>query len=745
MTVESAQPISIFRFGSITEGSASMKNALGGKGANLAEMSSLGIPVPPGFTIPCAASVQFQDGTLDAVSLKIQVQQGLGYLFDTTENMLPLVSVRSGARVSMPGMMDTILNVGLTDSTLGFWQEKIGERVALDSYRRLIQMYASVAMGVPMGHFDAALENLKEDAGVKEDKDLSSENLTRLIATYFEVIAGEGKSFPQTVNAQIDGAIRAVFESWNNPRAIEYRKIHSIPDTWGTAVTVQSMVFGNWDDNSGTGVLFSRNPSTGHSGITGEFLVNAQGEDVVAGIRTPESLDHNFGVRFGAELEKELFDTVFKLEQHYKDMQDIEFTVQQGKLYLLQTRNGKRSAKAAFKIAFDLAKEGLITKQEAASRVTSAQLMALMQDTIDPKFKTAPTLVGIAAGGGLVSGVAMFTSEDAVNCTEPCILVRKETDPDDIAGMYKSLGILTATGGLTSHAAVVARGMNKSCVVGCTDLVVSSMGSSAVVKHLTQATKSQLNKGDRVTIDGSTGKVWFGIKVPVISGGADKEVKELLSWRESGGTATRLSLTTKMGAEDLLELTGIGAGAVYLDTALLQVLQDEQGPAIGNLVAALGGVIADSPAAQVTLDLTGIEDYFNPADEVVNIMFGISPHSVASKSMLYKMQGMQTWPSAARNKVVCKVGPQASKQDLNVLVKMGFSVLSTQKVSTFADLLNANGPVEITPAVIEVVFGSHAAWESAKKMVEASTGKSLSPKGGTPKYWYDMSSTSIGV
>ena len=411
-------------------------------------------------------------------------------------------------------MMDTILNVGMTSDTLENWKGVLGERAALDCYRRLIQMYSSVAMGVPMELFESALEELKESVGVKTDSELNADHMNRLVVRYLAIVASQGWAFPNTLVEQLSGAVEAVFKSWNNPRAVEYRKIHGYSDSWGTAVTVQSMVFGNMNDKSATGVVFTRCPSTGLNEITGEFLVNAQGEDVVAGTRTPDPI-HTME-SWDCEAFERLTTILEKLELHYGDMQDVEFTVQDGKLYILQTRNAKRSPAAAFKVAHDLAQEGVISTEQAVSRVSQSQLLALVSAAIDPKFKEDPHLVGIAAGGSVVSGKAVFSSADAVNCKEPCILVRKETDPDDIAGMNASVGILTAMGGLTSHAAVVARGMHKSCVVGCTSMAV--MGDAA---HLPGG--KSIHAGSKVTIDGSTGNVWVGVDVPIVSGGMTPE------------------------------------------------------------------------------------------------------------------------------------------------------------------------------------------------------------------------------
>lgn len=734
------ESLMVYRFGKQTDGSASMKNLLGGKGANLAEMSSLGIPVPPGFTIPCHFSVShgshgLSENVLDG--LYAEMGKALEEL-ENEDGMLPLVSVRSGARVSMPGMMDTILNVGLCESTLDYWKDKIGERTALDSYRRLIQMYSSVALGVPMEQFDAALDDLKESANVHEDKDLDVGSLGLLVSSYLSIVESNGKKFPQDPLDQIRGAMFAVFDSWNNPRAIEYRKINDIPEDWGTAVTVQSMVFGNWNDNSATGVLFSRDPSTGGNYVTGEFLVNAQGEDVVAGIRTPELLGKM--ADWNPSVFNDLMGVVNKLEGHYKDMQDIEFTVQDGKLYLLQTRNGKRSAKAAFKIAYDLAKDGTITKEQAFKRVNKEQLIAIMQDTIDPTFKKAPDFMGIAAGGGLVTGAAVFTSDAAINCTVPCILVRKETDPDDIGGMHKSLGILTATGGLTSHAAVVARGMNKSCVVGSTSMSISGANGYVDGKKLFTA-------GDTITIDGGTGNVWVKTKVPVIPGGATPEIRELLSWGK-GDSITRVTLTPGMQAPEIIEAMGGAAQptSVYFDTALLINGPDEKN-VMGEVLQYIVAAVTLTGCPEAVIDLHDISTYYDQPDTVTDLMFGLGtiPGLVGMDKYGKVLNALKGWDTDTVMRVSLKLPPDFPLVMRASLQKKGFKILSTTQVKTFADLLSATGAVQIDEDAIKAVFGTQQAWEAAKTLVQDKTGIKLENPAINPRYWYDMGSTTAGA
>jgi pyruvate,orthophosphate dikinase len=500
-----------------------IKSSLGGKGAALTQMAKQGLNVPPGFTIPCETWVAFnkaEDKEAFIDSLMPEVEAGMEWLKEQF-GFAPLVSVRSGAPISCPGMMDTILNVGLTggiaEGNYLDWCQRIGDRPANDSRRRLIQMLGSTGYGVDMGVFDKELARTKEEFGAKGDTDLAYDQLTICVNRYLNAfLKAKGFAFPLTDGkTQLRVAIKAVFDSWMNPRAIEYRKINKIDEKMGTAVNVQAMVFGNMGDDSGTGVLFSRDPSTGEPGMMGEFLVNAQGEDVVAGIRTPANVSMMVAVTdmwngVHAKLAKLCSD----LEAAYKDMVDIEFTVQKGELFVLQSRTGKRSARAAFKIATDLVKEDMIDVQTALGRLSKEQFKVVRRPMIDPSFKVKPHLIGLPACPGVVSGKAVFTAEEAVACNEPCILVRHETDPDDIAGMAAAVGILTQTGGATSHAAVVARAMDKACVVGCTALKLPADGFCA----------------KKVTIDGATGAVWFDTEVPVIDASDDPAVRQVMDW-----------------------------------------------------------------------------------------------------------------------------------------------------------------------------------------------------------------------
>lgn len=509
-----------------TEGSAKMKNTLGGKGANLAEMTSIGIPVPPGFTISTEVCTEFYQNNrkipasvLSEVEAALaRVEQKLGKRFGDRENPL-LVSVRSGARASMPGMMDTILNLGLNDETVeGLAKKSNNSRFAWDSYRRFVQMYSDVVMGMNSSLLEVALEDLKDEKGYKLDTDLTTDDLKLLVKKFKQqILESTGKTFPADPKEQLWGAIGAVFASWNTPRAIAYRGLHAIPESWGTAVNVQSMVFGNMGEDSATGVAFTRNPSTGEKAFYGEFLVNAQGEDVVAGIRTPQNitaLEAKAAGAPGSSLEekmpalyKELVDIYKKLERHYRDMQDMEFTIEQGRLWMLQTRNGKRTAAAALKIACDMIDENLITEQEALLRIEPKSLDQLLHPTLDPKAQKTLLTKGLPASPGGASGQIVFTSEEAVEWKEKgikTILVRIETSPEDILGMVSAQGILTSRGGMTSHAAVVARGMGKCCVAGAGDVAVDYVKEEMRVKGYV------LKKGEIVTLDGSTGEVYLG-------------------------------------------------------------------------------------------------------------------------------------------------------------------------------------------------------------------------------------------
>jgi pyruvate,orthophosphate dikinase len=561
--------------GGSSEGRADMKNLLGGKGANLAEMAGLGLPVPPGFTITtevCTyyyANKETYPADLDAQVMTAlgQIEKIVGAKFGDAENPL-LVSVRSGARASMPGMMDTVLNLGLNDVTVaGLAKRANDERFAFDSYRRFIQMYCNVVLEISSHNFEEILEHVKEDKGYKLDTDLKADDWKKVVELYKKKVQEKlGKPFPQDPKEQLNGAIGAVFGSWMNKRACTYRALHDIPESWGTAVNVQAMVFGNMGDDSATGVCFTRNPSTGENLFYGEFLINAQGEDVVAGIRTPQqitlagknaqksdlpAMEEAMPVMF-----KELNEIRLKLEKHYRDMQDMEFTIQKGKLWMLQTRNGKRTAKAALRVAVEMANEGLITKEEAIKRVEPQALDQLLHPMLDPKAKRDVLGKGLPASPGAASGKVVFTADEAevwAGKGEKVILVRVETSPEDIGGMHVAQGILTTRGGMTSHAAVVARGMGRPCVAGCGELRVDYAAKTF------KAGARTVKEGDVITIDGSSGEVMMG-EVPTIQPELTGDFGRLMEWadavrklkvRANAETPLDASTARKFGAEGI--------------------------------------------------------------------------------------------------------------------------------------------------------------------------------------------------
>jgi len=581
--------------GGKAQGRSGMKDLLGGKGANLAEMANLGLPVPPGFTITTAVCTHYYaHNSSYPKDLERQVDAGLAHIakitgrrFGDPGNPL-LVSVRSGARASMPGMMDTVLNLGLNDETVEAVAKQSGDRrFAYDSYRRFIQMYSNVVLDIEHHNFEDILEDHKSRAGYTLDTELTADDWVDVVARYQERVREEkGEPFPQDPRAQLWGAIGAVFGSWMNARAITYRRLHAIPESWGTAVNVQAMVFGNMGDTSATGVAFTRNPSTGEKRLYGEFLINAQGEDVVAGIRTPQeiteiarkeagsdkpSMEHAMPAAF-----KELTRIYGALEKHYRDMQDMEFTVEQGKLWMLQTRNGKRTAKAALRIAVELANEKLITRDEAVARIEPGSLDQLLHPTIDPKAERNVIATGLPASPGAASGEIVFNSDEATKLKadgKRVILVRVETSPEDIHGMHAAEGILTTRGGMTSHAAVVARGMGKPCVSGAGTLRVDYNAQTL------QAGNVVLKRGEILTIDGSTGQVLAGA-VPMTEPAMSGEFGTLMGWadkarklgvRANADTPADARVAVKFGAE------GIGlcrTEHMFFDEARIQAVRE---------------------------------------------------------------------------------------------------------------------------------------------------------------------------
>jgi pyruvate,orthophosphate dikinase len=559
------------------DGDAAMKNLLGGKGANLAEMSALGLPVPPGFTITTeACNHYYANGKTYPADLDAQVAAGLAKVEALTGKKFGdpaaplLVSVRSGARASMPGMMDTVLNLGLNDETVEGLAKLSGDRrFAFDSYRRFIQMYSNVVLGMDHHRFEEILDDHKDRLGASVDTELGAEDWEAVVADYKQAIETDlGQAFPQDPQDQLWGAIGAVFASWMNDRAKFYRRMHDIPESWGTAVNVQSMVFGNMGETSATGVAFTRNPSTGEAKLYGEFLINAQGEDVVAGIRTPQSLTKAAREEMGetAPSMEEALPAVFaefksvveRLESHYRDMQDIEFTVEQGKLYMLQTRNGKRTAKAALKVAVDMARAGVITEAEAVSRVEPASLDQLLHPTIDPAAQRDVIASGLPASPGAATGKVVFDSGEAERlgqAGEAVILVRDETSPEDIHGMHAARGVITARGGMTSHAAVVARGMGRPCVSGVGDIVIDEHA------QVFRARGRTIKAGDVITIDGSKGEILMGA-VKMVEPELTGDFATLMGWADQvRRLAVRANVET---AEDARMARTFGAEGIGL-------------------------------------------------------------------------------------------------------------------------------------------------------------------------------------
>ena len=547
------------------EGNADMRNLLGGKGANLAEMTNLGLPIPQGFTVTTEACTDYYNNGR-AISEDIQQQiftaladleKKQGKKFGDTENPL-LVSVRSGARASMPGMMDTILNLGLNDVAVEGFAKKTGNpRFAYDSYRRFIQMFSDVVMEVPKSLFERVLDEIKAAKQVKFDMELTAEDLQEVIARFKAIYKDKmGEDFPQDPKVQLMEAVKAVFRSWDNERAIVYRRMNDIPGDWGTAVNVQAMVFGNMGETSGTGVAFTRNPSTGAKGIYGEYLINAQGEDVVAGIRTPQpitKLEQDL-----PECYKQFMEIAMKLEAHYRDMQDMEFTIENGKLFFLQTRNGKRTAQAALQIACDLVDEGMITPQEAVTRIEAKSLDQLLHPTFDPEALKAGEVIGQAlpASPGAAAGKVYFTAEEAKQAHEQgerVVLVRLETSPEDIEGMHASEGILTVRGGMTSHAAVVARGMGTCCVSGCGDIAINEDDKVFELGGHT------FHEGDYISLDGSTGKIYKG-DIKTMEASVSGNFGRIMDWadqyrklqvRTNADTPQDAANAVKFGAEGI--------------------------------------------------------------------------------------------------------------------------------------------------------------------------------------------------
>ena len=569
------------------EGKGESKSILGGKGAGLAAMTQIGLPVPQGFTISTEACIEFNKNKSKFIeALKKQINIHLSKLETVTKKVFGdeqnplLVSVRSGAPISMPGMMDTILNLGLNENTIkGIIKKTDNERFAYDSYRRFVQMFGNVVLGIEHENFEEIFDDIKKENKVTLDTEVDIDGLKKLVIKYKEMVKKvTGNDFPEEPKEQLDMAIDAVFKSWNNKRAITYRKINKIPDDLGTAVNVQEMVFGNMGEDSGTGVGFTRNPSTGKKEYYGEYLLNAQGEDVVAGIRTPLALSHL--EKDLPEAYRELTKIVDILEKNYKDVQDYEFTIEKGKLFLLQTRTGKRTAQAAVKIAVDMVKEGIINKEQAILRVEPNQLNQLLHKRIDPEAKIKVIAKGLPASPGAAYGKVVFSADEAEKLGkqgEVVILVRTETTPDDIHGMVEAQGVLTSRGGMTSHAAVVARGMGKSCVAGCSELNINSK------KGIIEVNEIVIKENDFITLDGGTGEVFLG-KVPTIDPEISKEFKTILSWANK---AKRLGVYANADTpEDAQKARELGAEGIGLCRTEHMFMAQERLPIVQEMIMA---------------------------------------------------------------------------------------------------------------------------------------------------------------
>jgi len=572
------------------EGNASMRNLLGGKGANLAEMTNLGLPIPQGFTVTTEACTEYYNcGKKISKEIEEEIFKAIGELekiqgkkFGDNEDPL-LVSVRSGARASMPGMMDTILNLGLNDEAVeGFAKKTNNPRFAYDSYRRFIQMYSDVVMEVNKSFFEKIIDELKEELGVHYDTELNVDDLKELVKRFKKIYSDHmnGEEFPQDAREQLMGAVKAVFRSWDNPRAIVYRRMNDIPGDWGTAVNVQAMVFGNMGDTSGTGVAFTRNPSTGEKGIYGEYLINAQGEDVVAGVRTPQPI-----TKLAEDLPEcyeEFIKIATKLENHYKDMQDMEFTIQEGKLYFLQTRNGKRTAQAAINIACDLVDEGMITPEEAILRIDAKSLDQLLHPMFDKDELAKGEVIGSAlpASPGAAAGKIYFNAEDAKNAGkggrgERVILVRLETTPEDIEGMVASQGVLTVRGGMTSHAAVVARGMGTCCVSGCGEIKINEEKKEFTLGNYT------FHEGNYISLDGSTGKIYKG-DIKTVPASVTGNFGRIMAWADEN---RRLKVRTNAdNPRDTKKAVELGAEGIGLCRTEHMFFEEDRIPKIRKMI-----------------------------------------------------------------------------------------------------------------------------------------------------------------
>ena len=729
-----------------SEGNANMRDLLGGKGANLAEMTNIGLPIPNGFTISTEACTDYyNDGKTINEDTQKQIFEALEWLegvqgkkFGDTDNPL-LVSVRSGARASMPGMMDTILNLGLNDvSVKGFAQKTGNPRFAYDSYRRFIQMFSDVVMGMSKTFFDSILEGVKKDHGYAYDTELTAEDLQGVIAQYKAIYKEKmGEEFPQDPKVQLMEAIKAVFRSWDNPRANYYRMMNDIPYEWGTAVNVQSMVFGNMGDTSGTGVAFTRNPATGAKGIFGEYLINAQGEDVVAGIRTPQPI---------TQLEKDLPDCYKQfisiadtLEKHYRDMQDMEFTIEEGKLFFLQTRNGKRTAQAAIQVACDLVDEGMITPEEAVCRIEAKSLDQLLHPAFDAAALKNGEEIGAAlpASPGAAAGRVYFNADDAVAAHAAgsrVILVRQETSPEDIEGMHAAEGVLTMRGGMTSHAAVVARGMGTCCVSGCGDLKVHEE------EKYIELGGHRINEGEYISLDGSTGKIYLG-DIPTVEASISGNFQRIMAWADE---FRRLKVRTNADTpEDAANAVRMGAEGIGLTRTEHMFFNPDRIPKIRRMI--LSDTVEEREAALNELipfqkgDFKGI--YKAMEGRPVTIRFldpplhEFVPTTEPEIKELAELMGITVEQVKARCDALHEFNPMMGHRGCRLAVTFPeIARMQTRAVIEAAIEVNAENGYNIVPEIMIPLVGDKKELAFVKKVVVETAEKVKEEKGSDIEY-----------
>ena len=730
---------------SFNEGNKDMRSLLGGKGANLAEMTKIGLPVPPGFTISTEACNDYyvsnktiKPEIVEQIEDKLaKLESDLDKKLGSIESPL-LVSVRSGAVISMPGMMDTILNLGLNDDTVkGLAKATDNERFAYDSYRRFIQMFSDVAMEVPKYKFENVLDKYKEQNGFKFDTELTTDHLKAIVEEFKAIYKAEVKEdFPQDPKKQLMLAVEAVFRSWNNPRAIVYRKLNDIPNDLGTAVNVQSMVFGNMGDNSGTGVAFTRDPATGENHLLGEYLINAQGEDVVAGIRTPQKIDTLKDIM--PDVYDQFVKTADKLEKHYRDMQDIEFTIEKGKLFLLQTRNGKRTAKSAINVAVDLVKEGLITKEEAIMRVEPNQLDQLLHPKFEDKsLKEAKVLAkGLPASPGAASGKIYFSADDVVEASKDgteTILVRQETSPEDIEGMVSAQGILTARGGMTSHAAVVARGMGKCCVTGCGEIKVSEVTKTIEVGDIV------LKEGDYISLDGSTGTVYLG-NVAKASADMTGNFEKLMGWVDE---IRQMKVRTNAdNPRDAKAAVDFGAEGIGLCRTEHMFFDEERIPAVRKMI--LSNTVEERVKALDTLlpmQQKDFEDIYRVmGDRPVNIrlldppLHEFLPQDDETIAELAKDMGIEAIAIKKRCEELAEFNPMLGHRGCRLAVTYPeIAVMQTKAIINAAITVNKEG-LNVEPEIMIPLVGALNEFRTVKQTVVETADAVIAEAGVELKY-----------